>query len=127
MRLFEVKQPVQLKWADFNHDNFQQLKPYIDDTMLTDVQREPFFPAGQVLSPSSRACDDAALVDGPLLIRLLYESPTIRWWLLCQAPDKPLVSAGAHLSGLPALSNGRQSRAQFGAAFPVVPGGTGGV
>ncbi|MXG75122.1 Sua5/YciO/YrdC/YwlC family protein, partial [Cronobacter sakazakii] len=45
---------------------------------------------------------------------------------LCQAYGKPLVSTSANLSGLPPCRTVDEVRAQFGAAFPVVPGETGG-
>lgn len=67
MRLLELKQRPVDKGLILIAANYEQLKPYIDDTMLTDVQRETIFPAGEVLSPLSfRACDNTALVDGPL-------------------------------------------------------------
>ncbi len=67
MRLLELKQRPVDKGLILIAANYEQLKPYIDDTMLTDAQRELYFLAGQVLSPCfSRACDNTALVDGPL-------------------------------------------------------------
>lgn len=66
MRLLELKQRPVDKGLILIAANYEQLKPYIDDTMLTDVQRETIFPLA-VLSPLSfRACDNTALVDGPL-------------------------------------------------------------
>lgn len=53
MRLLELKQRPVDKGLILIAANYEQLKPYIDDTMLTDVQRETIFPAGQVLSPLS--------------------------------------------------------------------------
>ena len=51
MRLLELKQRPVDKGLISIAANYEQLKPYIDDTMLTDAQRETIFPAGQVLSP----------------------------------------------------------------------------
>lgn len=53
MRLLELKQRPVDKGLILIAANYEQLKPYIDDTMLTDVQRETIFPAYQVLSPLS--------------------------------------------------------------------------
>lgn len=67
MRLLELKQRPVDKGLILIAANYEQLKPYIDDTMLTDVQRETIFPAGGSCHLClSRACDNTALVDGPL-------------------------------------------------------------
>lgn len=46
MRLLELKQRPVDKGLILIAANYEQLKPYIDDTMLTDAQRETIFPAG---------------------------------------------------------------------------------
>lgn len=67
MRLLELKQRPVDKGLILIAANYEQLKPYIDDCMLTDAQRETIFLAGRVPSPClSRACDNTALVDRPL-------------------------------------------------------------
>lgn len=67
MRLLELKQRPVDKGLILIAANYEQLKPYIDDTMLTDAQRETIFPAGGSSHLClSRACDNTALVDGPL-------------------------------------------------------------
>lgn len=67
MRLLELKQRPVDKGLILIAANYEQLKPYIDDTMLTDVQRETIFPlVGSCHLCLSRACDNTALVDGPL-------------------------------------------------------------
>ncbi|PTF27312.1 L-threonylcarbamoyladenylate synthase type 1 TsaC, partial [Staphylococcus epidermidis] len=43
MRLLELKQRPVDKGLILIAANYEQLKPYIDDTMLTDVQRETIF------------------------------------------------------------------------------------
>ncbi len=53
MRLLELKRRPVDKGLILIAANYEQLKPYIDDTMLTDAQRETIFPAGEVLSPLS--------------------------------------------------------------------------
>ncbi len=67
MRLLELKQRPVDKGLILIAANYEQLKPYIDDTMLTDAQRETIFsrwPSCHLCL--SRACDNTALVDGPL-------------------------------------------------------------
>lgn len=68
MRLLELKQRPVDKGLILIAANYEQLKPYIDDTMLTDVQRETIFSplARSCHLCLSRACDNTALVDGPL-------------------------------------------------------------
>ncbi len=67
MRLLELKQRPVDKGLILIAANYEQLKPYIDDTMLTDAQRETIFPAGGSCHLClSRAGDNTALVDGPL-------------------------------------------------------------
>lgn len=67
MRLLELKRRPVDKGLILIAANYEQLKPYIDDTMLTDAQRETIFPAGGSCNLClSRACDNTALVDGPL-------------------------------------------------------------
>lgn len=53
MRLLELKQRPVDKGLILIAANYEQLKPYIDDCMLTDAQRETIFLAGQVPSPLS--------------------------------------------------------------------------
>lgn len=66
MRLLELKQRPVDKGLILIAANYEQLKPYIDDTMLTDAQRETIFPLVGLSPLSFRACDNTALVDGPL-------------------------------------------------------------
>ncbi len=47
MRLLELKRRPVDKGLILIAANYEQLKPYIDDTMLTDAQRETIFPAGR--------------------------------------------------------------------------------
>lgn len=68
MRLLELKRRPVDKGLILIAANYEQLKPYIDDTMLTVAARETIFPGwpGPVTFDLSRACDNTALVDGPL-------------------------------------------------------------
>ncbi len=83
MRLLELNS-VRLMGLILIAANYEQLKPYIDDTMLTDAQRETIFsrwPGPVTFVFPAPATTPRWLTAA--LIRLLYESPTIRWWLLC--------------------------------------------
>ncbi len=64
MRLLELKQRPVDKGLILIAANYEQLKPYIDDTMLTDAQREtsPSRWPGPVTFSFSGACDNTALV-----------------------------------------------------------------
>ena len=108
MRLLELKQRPVDKGLILIAANYEQLKPYIDDTMLTDVQRETIF----------------SRWPGPVTFVFPAPATTPRW--LTGRYGKPLVSTSANLSGLPPCRTVDEVRAQFGAAFPVVPGETGG-
>lgn len=128
MRLLELKQRSVDKGLILIAANFEQLKPYIDDSMLTEAQREAVF----------------ARWPGPVTFVFPAPTTTPRWLTgrfdslavrvtdhplvvaLCQAYGKPLVSTSANLSGLPPCRSVDEVRAQFGDDFPVVAGETGG-
>ncbi len=127
-RLLELKQRPIEKGLILIAASFEQLKPYIDDSMLTDAQRKAVF----------------SRWPGPVTFVFPAQSSTPRWLTghfdslavrvtdhalvvaLCQAYGKPLVSTSANLSGLPPCRTVEEVRAQFGADFPVVEGDTGG-
>ena len=128
MRLLELKQRPIDKGLILIAASFDQLKPYIDDSMLTDAQREAVF----------------ARWPGPVTFVFPAPATTPRWLTgrfdslavrvtdhplvvaLCQAYGKPLVSTSANLSGLAPCRTVEEVRAQFGEDFPVVEGNTGG-
>ena len=119
-RLLELKQRPVDKGLILIAASFDQLKPYIDDSMLTEAQREAVFARwpGPVTTPRwlTGRFDSLAVrvTDHPLVVAL------------CQAYGKPLVSTSANLSGLPPCRTVEEVRAQFGTDFPVVEGETGG-
>lgn len=47
MRLLELKQRPVDKGLILIAASFEQLKPYVDDSRLSDSQRDAIFPAGQ--------------------------------------------------------------------------------
>ena len=100
----------------------------VDDTMLTDAQRETIFSRW----PGPVTFVFPAPATTPRWLTGRFDSLAVRVTdhplvvALCQAYGKPLVSTSANLSGLPPCRTVDEVRAQFGAAFPVVPGATGG-
>ena len=123
-RLLALKQRPMDKGLILIAASFEQLKPYIDDSMLTDAvfARWPgpvtfVFPAPATTPRWLTGRFDSLAVrvtDHPLVVAL------------CQAYGKPLVSTSANLSGLPPCRTVEEVRTQFGTDFPVVSGETGG-
>jgi L-threonylcarbamoyladenylate synthase len=127
-RLLELKQRPVEKGLILIAANFDQLKPYIDDSMLTEAQRQAIF----------------ACWPGPVTFVFPAKTTTPRWLTgrfdslavrvtdhpqviaLCEAFGKPLVSTSANLTGLPPCRTDEEVLQQFGKDFPVVEGPTGG-
>ena len=127
-RLLELKQRPVEKGLILIAANFGQLKPYIDDSMLTEAQRQAIFacwpgpvtfvfPAKATTPRWLTGCFDS------LAVRVTNHPQVIA---LCEAFGKPLVSTSANLTGLPPCRTDDEVRHQFGADFPVVEGQTGG-
>lgn len=128
MRLLELKQRPMEKGLILIAASFEQLLPYIDDSMLTESQRAAIF----------------ACWPGPVTFVFPAKPTTPRWLTgkfdslavrvtdhplvvaLCNAYGKPLVSTSANLSGKPPCRTVEEVVAQFGEAFPVLKGETGG-
>lgn len=127
-RLLTLKQRPVEKGLILIAASFEQLKPYIDDTALHEEQRETVFSCwpGPVTfvfpaKPSTPRWltgkfDSLAVrvTDHPLVVQL------------CKAFGKPLVSTSANLTGLPPCRTAQEVLEQFGDAFPVLKGSTGG-
>ncbi|GGD39517.1 L-threonylcarbamoyladenylate synthase type 1 TsaC [Franconibacter pulveris 1160] len=127
-RLLTLKQRPVEKGLILIAASFEQLKPYIDDTALNEEQRETVFSCwpGPVTfvfpaKPSTPRWltgkfDSLAVrvTDHPLVVQL------------CEAFGKPLVSTSANLTGLPPCRTAQEVLEQFGDAFPVLKGSTGG-
>lgn len=127
-RLLKLKQRPVEKGLILIAANFAQLKPYIDDSMLSDTQRQAIF----------------ACWPGPVTFVFPAKPTTPRWLTgrfdslavrvtdhplvveLCEAFGKPLVSTSANLSGLPPCRTAQEVVEQFGSDFPVVDVPTGG-
>ncbi|QXX96281.1 L-threonylcarbamoyladenylate synthase type 1 TsaC [Serratia marcescens] len=108
--------------------DYAQLKPYIDDSALSEQQRATMFaswpgPVTWVL-PARR--ETPRLLTGrfsSLAVRV-SDHPLVQ--LLCRQYGKPLVSTSANLSGLEPCRSADEVTRQFGEAFPVLAGEVGG-
>lgn len=128
MRLLALKQRPVEKGLILIADSFEQLKPYIDDTVLTDTQRRGVFAHW----PGPVTFVFPALPSTPKWLTGRFDSLAVRVTNhplvkeLCQAYGKPLVSTSANLSGLPPCRTADEVYQQFGKDFPVLLGDTGG-
>ncbi|HEY2451701.1 MAG TPA: L-threonylcarbamoyladenylate synthase type 1 TsaC [Scandinavium sp.] len=128
MRLLALKQRPVEKGLILIAANFEQLKSYIDDNLLTDVQREAVFscwPGPVTFVFPARASTPRWLTGrfDTLAVRVTDHPLAVE---LCQAYGKPLVSTSANLTGQEPCRTVDEVLAQFGDAFPVVNGETGG-
>lgn len=108
--------------------NFEQLKPYINDTALTEVRRRAVFacwPGPVTFVFPARATTPRWLTGrfDTLAVRVTAHPQVVA---LCEAYGKPLVSTSANLTGLPPCRTAQEVVSQFGLDFPVLPGETGG-
>lgn len=108
--------------------DYQQLIPYIDDEQLSAEQKERMFshwpgPVTWVLP--ARASTPVWLTGqfSSLAVRVSDHPGVVA---LCKAFGKPLVSTSANLTSLPPCRNVAEVLTQFGEAFPVFLGETGG-
>lgn len=128
MRLLELKQRPVEKGLILIAADYEQLKPYIDDSMLSDAQREAVFskwPGPVTFVFPARASTPRWLTGrfDSLAVRVTDHPLVVE---LCKAYGKPLVSTSANLTGQPPCRTTAEVVAQFGEAFPVVVGETGG-
>jgi len=128
MRLLALKQRPVEKGLILIADSFEQLIPYIDDSALTDEQRQTVFAhwPGPVTFVFPARPDTPKWLTGrfnSLAVRVTNH-PLVKE--LCQAYGKPLVSTSANLTGLPPCRTADEVYQQFGKDFPVLEGETGG-
>lgn len=128
MRLLELKQRPVEKGLILIAADYEQLKPYIDDSMLSDAQREAVFskwPGPVTFVFPARASTPRWLTGrfDSLAVRITDHPLVVE---LCKAYGKPLVSTSANLTGQPPCRTTAEVVAQFGEVFPVVVGETGG-
>ncbi|MCU6667865.1 L-threonylcarbamoyladenylate synthase type 1 TsaC [Enterobacteriaceae bacterium H4N4] len=127
-RLLALKQRPVEKGLILIASSFEQIQPYIDDSMLTPAQRESIFTAW----PGPVTFVFPALPTTPRWLTGRFDSLAVRVTdhplviELCNAFGKPLVSTSANLTGLPPCRTAEEVQTQFGHDFPVVIGDTSG-
>lgn len=128
MRLLALKQRPVDKGLILIAADFAQLKPYVDDTRLSDERRAAIFSCW----PGPITFVFPARPSTPHWLTGRFDSLAVRVTAhplvveLCKAYGKPLVSTSANLSGEPPCRTTDDVYKQFGAAFPVIEGATGG-
>lgn len=109
-------------------DNYDQVKPYIDDSRLTAEQREAMFaswpgPVTWVIPAKSTTPKWLTGRFDSLAVRVT-DHPVVK--ALCLAYGKPVVSTSANLSGLEPCRTTDEVNSQFNGRIPVVDGLVGG-
>lgn len=108
--------------------NYKQLKPYVDDSTLTDSQRETIFSVW----PGPVTWVIPARLETPRWLTGSFDSLAVRVsdhplvQQLCCQYGKPLVSTSANLSGQEPCRTIEEVRRQFGSSLPVLAGLVGG-
>ena len=108
--------------------DYTQLKPYIDDSALSEQQRVTMFASwpGPVTWVLPARPETPRLLTGrfsSLAVRV-SDHPLVQQ--LCRQYGKPLVSTSANLSGQEPCRSADEVARQFGTAFPVLAGEVGG-
>lgn len=108
--------------------NYQQLANYIDDSKLTDEQKNAVFaswpgPVTWVMPVKNRLPNWLTGEFDSLAVRVSAH-PAVKE--LCLRFGKPLVSTSANLNGMPPCRTYLEVKQQFGSDFPVLNGSVGG-
>lgn len=127
-RLLALKQRSVDKGLILIAADYQQLKPYIDDTMLTEAQCATISRCwpGPVTFVFPARPETSHWLTGrftTLAVRVSDHPDVIA---LCKAYGKPLISTSANLNGQPPCRTWQEVEAQFGATFPILRSATGG-
>ncbi|MBD2802812.1 L-threonylcarbamoyladenylate synthase type 1 TsaC [Xenorhabdus sp. M] len=109
-------------------DNYERLLPYIDDSQLSDKQKETMFsfwpgPVTWVI-PAKKTTPIWLTGKFETLAVRVTDHPLVKQ--LCSIYEKPLVSTSANLSGLEPCRSVEEVRQQFGKRIPVLEGEVGG-
>ncbi len=128
MNLLALKQRPVDKGLILIAASFEQLQPYIDDSMLSEEQRATVFSRwpGPVTFVFPAKTTTPGWLTGrfsSLAVRVSDHPVVIE---LCKAYGKPLVSTSANLTGLEPCRTAAEVHQQFGPQFPVLKGMTGG-
>ncbi|EHD19922.1 MULTISPECIES: L-threonylcarbamoyladenylate synthase type 1 TsaC [Brenneria] len=108
--------------------DYQQLAPYVDDSALSDAQKNAMFSSW----PGPVTWVIPARPTTPTWLTGQFSSLAVRVSAhplvkkLCVGYGKPLVSTSANLSGLPPCRSEQEIHQQFGVDFPVLHGQVGG-
>jgi L-threonylcarbamoyladenylate synthase len=120
--LLQLKQREKAKGLILIAADYQQLRPYIDDTQLTTAQRERMLQSwpGPVtwVVPARHNLSDWLTGQFESIAVRVSDHPTVRQ--LCQAFGKPVTSTSANLSGEPACRDSQQVLAQLGQHMAVI-------
>ncbi|ATA26417.1 L-threonylcarbamoyladenylate synthase type 1 TsaC [Brenneria goodwinii] len=127
-RLLVLKQRPWQKGLILIAADYQQLKPYIDDSLLSDEQKEVMFsrwpgPVTWVIPARNTTPKWLTGKFNSLAVRVSAH-PLVK--KLCIGYGKPLVSTSANLSGQPPCRSEQEIYQQFGDDFPVLRGKVGG-
>lgn len=128
MQLLTLKQRPIEKGLILIADNYQQLLPYIDDTYLSQQQKETVFASwpGPVTWVFPKKSTTPYFLTGQfdsLAVRVTTH-PVVKE--LCAKFGKPLVSTSANLTTFPPCKTAQEVYQQFGDDFPVLAGALGG-
>ena len=120
--LLALKQREKSKGLILIAADYQQLLPYVDDSMLSAEQRERMLqswpgPVTWVLPARAGLTDWLTGQFDTIAVRV-SDHPLVQQ--LCRAYGKPLTSTSANLSGLPACRSAAEVRAQLGGQLPLV-------
>lgn len=128
MALLDLKQRPWDKGLILIADNYDQVKPYIDDSRLTAEQRDAMFatwpgPVTWVIPAKSTTPKWLTGRFDSLAVRVT-DHPVVK--ALCSAYGKPVVSTSANLSGYEPCRTTAEVNQQFNGRIPVVDGLVGG-
>lgn len=128
MALLDLKQRPVDKGLILVAADYSQLTPYIDDSVLSEQQRDAMFaswpgPVTWVVPAKSQTPRFLTGRFSSLAVRV-SDHPLVKQ--LCLEFGKPLVSTSANLSGEEPCRNVEEVMQQFGESFPVLVGHVGG-
>ncbi|CAH0532282.1 Threonylcarbamoyl-AMP synthase [Vibrio stylophorae] len=126
-RLLALKQRPVEKGLILIAADYAQLANYVDDSQLTDAQRQQIFATwpGPVTWVMPAKPSVPAFLTGQfdtIAVRV-SQHPLVQ--ALCQQYGKPITSTSANLTGQPACRSVEEVKAQLGADFCIVEGDTG--
>ncbi|MCW2257260.1 L-threonylcarbamoyladenylate synthase [Providencia alcalifaciens] len=123
-KLLKLKQRPWEKGLILIADNYEQLKNYVDDSQLTDEQKQAMFSSwpGPVtwVIPAKKSTGKWLTGQFDTLAVRVTNHELVK--LLCRQYGKPLVSTSANLSGLDPCRTTNEVIEQFKGSIPVLDG-----